>query len=194
MATSDTIKELIKEALCYDPETGDLTWKTRSPASFKGSLKRSPEKVAANWNARNAGRPAFTTVGGHGYRSGRLGGKGLLLHRVAFVLMTGDWPDHQVDHKNGDKLDNRWSNLRQATQAQNLRNQRSYGKTSPYIGVSWNASLKGFVARVYHNGDTYYCGFSVDDPEKLARKRDEVATRLFGNFARLNFPEVNENG
>ena len=103
--------------------------------------------------------------------------------------MTGDWPVHEVDHINGNRLDNRWANLRQVTRGQNNRNARSYGKTSKYNGVYWNQSLGGYMARVYHNGKSHYCGFSTNDPEKLARRRDEKARELFGEYARLNFPE-----
>jgi hypothetical protein len=187
MAKIDTVKQLIPKSLQYDPDTGELYWKKRDPSSFEGSEKRNPAKVAANWNARHAGKIAFTTIGGHGYRSGRLNGCGLLLHRVVFVLMTGDWPEHQVDHINGNRLDNRWKNLRLVSQAQNLRNSKGYSTTSSYIGVGWNKTLEGYVARVYHQGKTHYCGFSKDDPEKLARKRDQKAAELFGPYARLNF-------
>lgn len=193
MVDLEAVKGLIPQVLRYEPETGELYWRHRPAGSFKGTSKRSAESVAANWNSRHAGKKAFTTVGSHGYRSGRLCGRGLLLHRVAFVCMTGDWPAYELDHINGDRLDNRWCNLRKATRGQNARNIRGHSKTSPYIGVSWNSCLNGYMARVYHNGRSHYCGFSMDDPERLARQRDKKAKELFGEYARLNFEEC-ENG
>lgn len=56
------------------------------------------------------------------YRSGRL----------AFLYMTGHWPEWDVDHKNRKRGDDRWKNLREATRSQNLRN-RQMGKC-PYCG------------------------------------------------------------
>ena len=103
--------------------------------------------------------------------------------------MTGTWPQHQVDHINGDRCDNRWENLRPATKVQNNRNKRKHGKTCKFIGVSWNKHLGGYIAKVSAGGVIYYCGFSTNNPEKLARKRDEKAKELFGEYARLNFEE-----
>lgn len=187
MATTKTIEELIHQTLRYDPEKGELFWKKRDEKMFSDSRKRSAAHIAANWNSKHAGKPAFTAIGSHGYRTGTLGGKRFLLHRVAFFLQTGEWPKNTIDHVNGDRLDNKWSNLRPATRGQNNRNAKGYSKSSPYIGVSWNKCLGGYVSQVYSNGTRHYCGFSKTDPERLAIKRDEKAKELFGEYARLNF-------
>lgn len=190
MADLKTLKGLIPQVLRYEPDTGELYWKHRPAGMFTSTDKRSADWAAANWNSKHAGKPAFTAVGAHGYRCGRLQGSGLLLHRVAFVLMTNDWPKYEVDHVNGDRLDNRWVNLRPVSKAQNIRNSRGYSKTSEYIGVYWSRSLEGYMARVNHEGKSYYCGFSKTDPERLARQRDQKAKELFGEYARLNFEET----
>ena len=189
MVGTETLEGLIKASLIYTPETGSLMWRHRPEILFVGTDKRSSAHIAANWNAKNAGKEAFTAVGKHGYRTGTLFKKRLLLHRVAFVLQTGSWPTQTVDHINGDRLDNRWANLRDISKGNNNRNAAGYAKTSPYIGVSWNKSLGGYVAKVYHNGASHYCGFSKDDPAKVAQNRDAKAKELFGKYARLNFPE-----
>lgn len=181
--------EKIVELLEYDEQTGELYWKHRPEFMFRDTAKRSAKHCAANWNSKHAGKIAFTAIGSHGYRTGTINGKRFLLHRVAYFLKTGSWPPMEVDHINGNRLDNRWVNLRCSSKAQNNRNARGYSKTSNYIGVSWNKSLNGYVAKVYHNGKSYYCGFSKDNPDLLARKRDQKARELFGEFARLNFEE-----
>lgn len=187
MVDTETLERLIPKLLTYSPDTGDLYWKPRDPSLFAATEKRTAEHMAANWNARHAGRKAFTSVGSHGYKNGRIMGRGFLAHRVVYCLMTGHWPAHEIDHINGDRADNRWCNLRHATKAQNNRNAKGYAGTSPFIGVYWNKSLQGYMARVHHAGRSYYCGFSKTDPEKIARQRDAKAKELFGRFARLNF-------
>lgn len=82
--------ELIAKTFNYDPDTGALTY--REP---RGSLP--------------AGRPAGAATKA-GVSILFLGGK-ILAHRVIWNIMTGEWPQHPIRHVNGDKLDNRWSNL-----------------------------------------------------------------------------------
>ena len=182
MAETKTLEDLIKLTLSYDPDSGSMTWKERTKDLFTASDKRTAEHKANNWNSKHAGKEAFTCVGGHGYRTGTLMGKRHLLHRVAFVLVTGGWPKMLVDHINGDKLDNRWVNLREANYFQNAHNRSSHGKTCQYVGVYWNKHLGGYFGGVYHKGKRHYCGFSKTDPEKVARIRDAKARELLVNM------------
>ena len=191
MATIKTIEKMIKESLLYDPKTGSLTWLERPVYMFSNTNNRTAEHCAANWNSRFAYSEAFTSIGSHGYRTGTVAGRRFLLHRVAFFIQTGGWPKQLLDHINGDKLDNRWSNLREANHFENAQNKRRHGKTSSFIGVCWNKRLGGYVGKVHHRGKDYYCGFSKDHPEKIARKRDAKALELFGKYARLNFEMEN---
>ena len=59
-----------------------------------------------------------------GYRQIRLSGKAYYEHRLAFLHVEGRWPAEQVDHIDGHKSRNAWSNLREATGALNMQNQR----------------------------------------------------------------------
>lgn len=71
-------------------------------------------------------------------------------HRLAWLWMTGKWPDNEVDHANGKRDDNRWSNLRDVPPTINRQNQRramSNSKTG-LLGASWNARDRRFVARI----------------------------------------------
>lgn len=85
---------------------------------------------------------------GLGYLQVRLDGKVYRLHRLAFLYMTGEMPVHHVDHLNGSKADNRWTNLRDCprkTNAQNIRLAKSSNK-SGLLGVcfvrgKWLASI-----------------------------------------------------
>lgn len=136
--------EELRNLLTYEPETGVLTWKSRSVESF------GPDRAEYRckcWNTRYAGRVAFTTVSG-GYFQGRCRGQLLLAHRVVWALATGNWPNGQIDHVNGDKSDNRLANLRDVDQADNQRNMKRCSRnTSGHTGVyltrakKWNAQI-----------------------------------------------------
>jgi len=178
--------ETLQKVLQYDPETGRLTWKPRLAKWFTSTEYRTAQGCANNWNSRHAGKTAFTCVGAHGYFEGRVFGEPVLAHRVAYAVMTGQWPRYQIDHINGDRTDNRWSNLRPCTRTENNRNGRSYG-SSGFIGVHSTNCPGSYMARVHANGVTHYLA-SGRDPEELARLRDQKAKELHGEFACLNFP------
>lgn len=90
------------------------------------------------WNSVWAGREAFTAIDGKGYRHGSLDKSYVRLHRVLWALAYGDWPGEEVDHIDGNRLNNRIDNLRLASASENHRNQkRSTNNTSGVTGVSW---------------------------------------------------------
>jgi hypothetical protein len=79
------------------------------------------------------GRPCSQTPSAQGYLRVMVKRKALYQHRVIFFLMEGRWPE-QVDHINGDRSDNRWSNLREATHSQNNLNKKSLNITKRLHG------------------------------------------------------------
>lgn len=95
----------------YDPETGALTWKERPPTTRANKVH----------NARDAGKQVGA-VDSWGHRQVRVGGRLRAAHRVIWKMMTGKDPAEQIDHINGSQDDNRWCNLREATQEQNQWN------------------------------------------------------------------------
>jgi hypothetical protein len=101
------------------------------------------------------------------------------------TFITG-WP--QTDHRDGDGLNNRRSNLRPATKAENGRNRRLHSNnTSGYRGVS--RSRQRWFAQIKVDGRKVSLGMYAD-PVDAARAYDQAAREHFGEFARLNFPEV----
>jgi len=106
------------------------------------------------------------------------------MHRL--IMDAPDGTD--VDHRNMDRVDNRRSNLRLATRAENLRNQGlSRNNTSGFKGVS---RLDGkWRAEIRVKWKLIYLGL-FDDKVEAARAYDTAAKEHFGEFARLNFPEA----
>lgn len=109
------------------------------------------------------------------------------LHKLILIAPKG----HVIDHANGDTLDNRFSNLRIATTAQNnmnrCRSQTYKGKalSSKYKGVSWDKSRNKWIVHVSVNNRQKYLGRFVDEIE-AAKAYNKAAKQHYGEFARLN--------
>ena len=108
------------------------------------------------------------------------------LHRYLLDAPEG----MQVDHINGDPLDNRRENLRLATASQNQANRRKReAATSIYKGVSWHKKAGKWRATIgIGNGKQEHLGF-YDDPKIAATAYDVRALQLWGAYASLNLPE-----
>lgn len=110
----------------------------------------------------------------------------VLLHR--FIL--GDWPEVEIDHIDGDPLNNRRSNLRFCTRAQNARNQlKRKNGSSDFKGVPWNKRNQKWQAHIRVDGRLKALGY-FNDPVAAAKVCDKAARRYFGTFANLNFPNL----
>lgn len=123
----------------------------------------------------------------YGYAVMQRGKMYLKMHR----LILGAGTDEQVDHINGQPLDNRSINLRIATGQQNMANRGKSlkaGRTSKYKGVSWRKDRNYWVAWIHYGGKTYRIGnFKVE--EDAARAYDAAAFEHWGEYARLNNPD-----
>lgn len=107
------------------------------------------------------------------------------IYLARFLLGVTD-PAIEVDHKNGNTLDNRRTNLRLATRSQNACNAAPYkGGKSKFKGVSWHKSNKGWQACITKNSKRYYLGCYPTEIE-AAQAYDSAAIELHGEFARLN--------
>lgn len=163
--------EQVDAALHYDPDTGIITRKAR-------------EWAMARVNTRYADKPAGGTGSG-GYLNVMLviGGKrhSLKCHRVAWLLQTGEWPTAMIDHKDRDKTNNRWCNLRLADDTQNNANKPCKAK-SGYKGVEYRPKLGKWTARITLKRKTIYLGL-YDTPEAAHQAYRAEAEKLFGEFA-----------
>lgn len=133
------------------------------------------------WSAKVSGKNTYAvrSVGG------RRAPKRLWLHREVLSAPEGV----EVDHINGDGLDNRKSNLRLATRAQNMRGRRAKpsGKASQFRGVSWFKRDSVWVAQIMVGNKNYYLGrFRCE--ESAARAYDTKAKELGFSPQACNFP------
>jgi len=109
-----------------------------------------------------------------------------LLHRVIWCYMTGKWPSQQIDHIDGNPKNNKWNNLRLATNTQNSRNSaKPINNTSGYKGVSFVARLNKYRATIMIDRKSLHLG-CFSDPKDAAQAYNEAAKKYFGEFALLN--------
>lgn len=151
--------ERLRELFNYCPITGDLTRKVP-----RGGIKAG---VVAG-----ALRP-------DGYRHVRVDGRYYLVHRVIYCMVKGHWPAGQLDHENTVRDDLRWTNIREATHAQNSCNTPARSR----LGKGVQRSRKKFKAFISINGKPTYLG-TFDTAHLAAEAYADAAERHHGAFAR----------
>lgn len=158
------IPAIVRDLLEYDPETGRMWWKEfRNGNCLAGA--------EAGWIEK-------------GRRRIEIDHKIYLVHRVAYFLHTGEQPPQFLDHKDGDALNNRFSNLRPATRRENNRNKGVYANnTSGHKGVRYRAEMGKFVARIGHNGRKKHLGV-FDTLDEAVAAYQSAAKSLYGDFLR----------
>jgi hypothetical protein len=111
--------------------------------------------------------------------------KGLYLaHRLAWLYMTGEWPDLDIDHANCNRRDNRWTNLRLATKSDNCCNTPKRGdNTSGFKGVVWHKSTSKWMASIQRENRRTHLGL-FDCPAAAHFVYLLNAASLHGGFAR----------
>jgi hypothetical protein len=141
----------LRQLLDYDQDTGLLRWRERPEELF------ATKRAYRAWNARYAGGPAFTCQNPAGYLTGQLFGRWHAAHRVVWAWAHGVWPEHQIDHINRIRHDNRLVNLREVTNAENAKNQSvPRSSRTGVLGVSRLSLNEGryeyWSARIRING------------------------------------------
>lgn len=170
-ATAPTIEALSALIRC-DADAGLLFWRERQREMFPTG------RAHSIWNARYAGKQAFTAKDRDGYFQGSFLGQRLRTHRVVWALTHGEWPD-VVDHIDGDRTNNRIGNLRNVSQGDNNRNVRMRsGNTSGRVGVCWIAARDRWKASIMRDGKPVTLGWFREFADAVAAR--ELAERDLG--------------
>lgn len=156
--------DVLRQLLRYDQETGKLFWMPRGPEWFPAGTNPS------SWNKRMANKEAAWDSGQGYYRITVLH-VGVGAHRVAWALTHGEWPSGPLDHINGDRRDNRLSNLRLSTVAENNRNCRKRrDNSSGMAGVYYCRTFNRWKAQVRLNGKSISLGTFTDREDAMAAR------------------------
>ena len=156
----DLTADLLRHLLHYDPLTGAWTWVNPLPHSRM-------QRGDTAGRIMDNGRRQIRIASGFYYSS-----------RLAWLYMTGEWPKDQMDHINRIRDDDRWENLREATQSQNSFNRE------------W-AESSGDMRGIRPHGNKYrvdiqrYLGL-YDTLEEAKAVRDQALKENAGPFAVIN--------
>lgn len=150
MAANVPSQESVLRLLEVEAESGRVFWKPREEGMFPA------RRHCLTWNARYAGTEAFATMDTDGYFCGTLLERKHRRHQIIWLAVHGNWPK-VIDHINGDRSDNRISNLRETDATGNARNSswRSHN-TSGFAGVHKHHNR--WVARITLGGRLHHIG------------------------------------
>lgn len=155
----------LKEIFTYDPDSG----------LFIRRVKRT------NYNGEIGSIAG--TLDSKGYIAININGKLNRAHRLAWLYMTGKWPQQEIDHINLKRSDNRWCNLRQASRKENGWNRgMNKNNSSGVKGVYWHKKANKWCVEIMVNKKKIYLGLYED--LALAKIVRALAEKYyFGEFA-----------
>lgn len=163
----------VKDIFNYCPVSGVLSWKVRPRNHFNtdGSHK--------TFNSRFSNKEAGTTNNfacNKYYRILTFRSKNYLAHRVIWLFVFGRWPKHEIDHVDGDGLNNKIKNLRDVKHGVNTKNVKKGSRnTSGFVGVNFDKKRKSFRATICVEGKQIHIGRYISIEEAAsARKAAEV--------------------
>ena len=156
MTASNITQELLKEKLTYNHKSGLFYWNYTKRRITKGELAGSDI--------------------GNGYIGIQINKKRYLAHRLAWLYMTGTFPEKCIDHINHITDDNRWENLREVTVIENQQNaSKRVDNKSGVTGVIWSKRDNRWTAQITVDKKRVHLGSFVEFSEAVnARKNAEV--------------------
>lgn len=144
--------DFLFEYLRYNETKGEFTW-----------IKRPNKNIHLHTRAG--------TKNSAGYRVISLFGKRYLEHRLAWFYVHGEIPEHEIDHINQIRDDNRISNLRQVTRSENQRNKTRKDSRVDEVGIWWCRRRKRYIAEITLNGKKVYQKSFKDIDEAIQQRK-----------------------
>lgn len=167
--TAEEARRLVK----YNPETGLFTW-----------LVRTSNRISVGDVVSMVSRNGYVRVG--------LNGTQYQAHRIAWLIMTGALPTSDIDHINGDRVDNRWANLRQVDRQTNLRNASiSAANTSGALGVSLDKRCGKWYAYIKIDGIKKSLGYYENFEDAVAARK--AADKRYGFHPDHGKPKISKS-
>ena len=160
--------EELRQRLSYNAATGSLTWKPIP-------LPLGDASAAKAFNARYADKVAGTLTE-KGYFKVRWGAGKIYAHRIAWAIHYGEWPVGCIDHINHDGTDNRISNLRDVSRAENARNRPPQKNSKNFVGIYKHKTCSRWVASIGHKGENVYLGLypCIGQAIKVRRTAEQI--------------------
>jgi hypothetical protein len=153
---------VLRRTFAYSPTTGELIWLVQS-----GRAK--PSQVAGCMS--------------HGYLQTKLNGVQYRVHRIIWKLVTGKDPHPlQIDHADGNPLNNRWENLRLATVEDQSRNRRSPATKTSGLPKGVRRNRGRYQAQLRQGKECLHLG-TFDTPEKAHQAYLDAINEHHGSFA-----------
>lgn len=160
------IPEEIRDYLGYNEITGNLYW-----------IKKPNSRINIETIAGTLHKEGYLKIG---FRR-----KIYLAHRIAWFIKTGEQPNEIIDHKDTNKTNNKWENLRKATKSQNEHNtQKQKNNTSGYKGVSWHKPSNKWAANIRLNTKLHHLGYYLS-PEEAHAAYCTASVKLHGEFSNI---------
>ena len=173
-------RRLLMKLVKYDPDNGDFVRVAK--LSFQHKIIKCVEF-----------RPKSITP--YGYLQINILGRPYPIHRLIFLYMKGRLPKRDVDHKNGNRLDNRWCNLREVSRGTNLKNiGLRTTNTTGHIGVHLRKDTNKYHSYINHRGKKHSLGdYETFAAAVKARRAAEIKFGFHRNHGRRKAWNKNQN-
>lgn len=155
------VADAVFRVISYDSNTGDIFRKLKDGTSIRIENSKRTDRWGCSYYLVSVCNKKF------------------MVHRIAWLLHYGEWPDGQVDHVDGDGLNNKISNLRCVSNQLNAMNQKMRSdNSSGFVGVRKHGLVDRWQARVVQNGSEIYLGLFKTKEEAIEARR--IASIKYG--------------